>query len=299
MRKLEINIKEEVIDRLDLYLSKEISDISRSEIKKLIQNGNILVNGCIVKPKYLLKYGDNIIINIPEVENHEIVAQDITLDIIYEDNDIAVINKPQGMIVHPAPGIYKDTLVNALLYRFETLSTVGGEMRPGIVHRLDKDTSGLLVVAKNNYSHLYLSKLLKDRDMKREYVALVKGVISQDEGIIDEPIGRNPKDRKKMAVIYENSKNAVTYYKVVERFQKYTLLNIKLETGRTHQIRVHFAHINHPIVGDPTYAHNDKFNLNGQLLHSISIGFVHPRSEEYMEFTTELPKRFSDIIKKI
>lgn len=299
MRKIEINIAEEVLERLDLYLSKQIPDISRTEIKKLIQDGDILINGSIAKPKYLLKYGDNIVVEIPEDESNEILPQDISLEVIYEDEDIAVIDKPQGMIVHPASGIYKDTLVNALLYRFETLSRIGGEMRPGIVHRLDKDTSGLLVVAKNDFSHLALSKRLKDRDMKREYIALVKGVLKLDEGLIDEPIGRNPRDRKKMAVIYGNSKNATTYYRVLERFQNYTLVKMNLETGRTHQIRVHFSYINHPIVGDAVYAHNDKFNLNGQLLHSISVGFIHPRTEEYMEFSTEIPKRFTDIIKKI
>nr|WP_300005772.1 RluA family pseudouridine synthase [Tissierella sp.] len=299
MKKIEINISNNILERLDLYLSKEISDLSRSEIKKLIQNGNILVNGSILKPKYLLNAGDQIIIEIPQAQSREILAQDIPLNVIYEDLDIAIIDKPQGMVVHPAPGIYSDTLVNALLYRFESLSKIGGEMRPGIVHRLDKDTSGLLIIAKNDLAHISLSQRLKDRDMKREYIALVKGVVTQDEGIIDEPIGRNPRNRKKMAVIYENSKDAITYYKVEERFQKHTLLRMNLETGRTHQIRVHLAYMNHPIVGDPTYAHNDKFNLKGQLLHSIKVGFIHPTSEKYMEFSTDLPKRFSDIIKKI
>lgn len=299
MKKIVINIEEEVIERLDLYLSNKISEISRSEIKKLIKNGNILVNGTIKKPKYLLNIGDVILVEIPKAQSHKIVPQNIPLDVVYEDDDIAVINKPQDMIVHPAPGIYKDTLVNALLYRFKTLSTVGGEMRPGIVHRLDKDTSGLLIIAKNDFAHMELSKMLKNRDIKREYIALVKGVVSQDKGVIDQPIGRNPKDRKKMAVVHTNSKTATTYYEVLERFHNFTLVRMSLETGRTHQIRVHFSYINHPIVGDPAYSNNNKFNLEGQLLHSISVGFIHPRTQEYMEFTTEIPERFIDIIKKI
>ena len=299
MKKIVINIEEEVIERLDLYLSNKISEISRSEIKKLIKDGNILVNGTIKKPKYLLNIGDVILVEIPKAQSHKIVPQNIPLDVVYEDDDIAVINKQQDMIVHPAPGIYKDTLVNALLYRFKTLSTVGGEMRPGIVHRLDKDTSGLLIIAKNDFAHMELSKMLKNRDIKREYIALVKGVVSQDKGVIDQPIGRNPKDRKKMAVVHTNSKTATTYYEVLEKFHNFTLVRMSLETGRTHQIRVHFSYINHPIVGDPAYSNNNKFNLEGQLLHSISVGFIHPRTQEYMEFTTEIPERFIDIIKKI
>lgn len=299
MRKVEINIEEEVLERLDTYLSKRISDISRSEVKKLIKSGNVLVNGKTKKPKYLLTIGDCIVVEIPEAQSYDILPQNIPLDIVYEDDDIAVINKPQGMIVHPAPGIYSDTLVNALLYRFKNLSTIGGEMRPGIVHRLDKDTSGLIIIAKNDYSHIELSKRLKMRDMKREYIALVKGVLTQEKGVIDEPIGRNPKDRKKMAVVQTNSKTATTYYEVLERFYNFTLVKMNLETGRTHQIRVHFSYINHPIVGDPTYSHNNKFNLDGQLLHSISVGFIHPRTGKYMEFSTDIPERFIDIIKKI
>lgn len=299
MKKIEINIEKETLERLDYYLSKILNDMSRTEIQRLIKEGNVLVNGNIKKAKYLLKVGDNIIIDIPAPEKYEVLPQDIQLNIIYQDEDIAIIDKPQGMVVHPASGNYGDTLVNALLYKFKQLSSIGGEMRPGIVHRLDKDTSGLLIIAKNNFSHAILSESLKKRDMKREYIALVKGVIKNNTGVIDEPIGRNPKHRKKMAVVNENSKSAITYYEVLERFEKYTLIRAKLETGRTHQIRVHFSYINHPIVGDPIYSNKDEFNLKAQLLHSICVGFIHPRSGKYMEFNTEIPKNFEDVIKKL
>lgn len=299
MKNKEIYIEAEVNKRLDLYLSDVISNISRTEIQKLIKNGNILVNGKKKKAKYLPKPGDKIIIQVPKVKKVEILPENIPLDIIYEDDDIAVINKPQGMIVHPARGIYSKTLVNSLLYNFKKLSSAGGKFRPGIVHRLDKDTSGLLIIAKNDFSHQILSKEFMNRSVKREYIVLVEGVVDLDEGTIDEPIGRNPKDRRKRAVVYKHSRPATTYYKVLERFEKYTLLKASLETGRTHQIRVHFAHINHSVVGDPMYAKKDKFNLKGQLLHSVSIGFNHPRSGEYMEFSTEIPERFKKIIKII
>lgn len=299
MKKMEIYIEEEVKERLDLYLSKIMNKISRTEIQKLIKSGNILVNGKIKKAKYFPKQKDNISIQIPKSKEREILPENILLKIIYEDEDIAIIDKPQGMIVHPSKHIYINTLVNSLLYHFKDLSTMGGKLRPGIVHRLDKDTSGLLIIAKNNFVHDILSKKFMKRDIKREYMALVKGVLDSDEGIIDEPIGRNPKDRRKRAVVYNNSRSAITHYKVLERFEKYTLIKASLETGRTHQIRVHFAYINHPLVGDPMYSNEDEFNLNGQLLHSINIGFVHPRSQKYMEFSTDIPDRFKRIIKMI
>lgn len=299
MKKIEINIEEERLERLDYYLSTILNDISRTEIQRLIKEGNILVNGSIKKPKYLLKIRDNIVIEIPSDAKHEILPQNIPLNIIYQDEDLAIIDKPQGMIVHPATGNYSNTLVNALLYNFKELSSIGGEIRPGIIHRLDKDTSGLLIIAKNNFSHEVLSESLKNRDVKREYIALVKGVIKEDTGVINEPIGRNPKDRKKMAVVHKNSKAAITHYEVLERFEKYTLVKAKLETGRTHQIRVHFSYIKHPIVGDTIYSHKDEFNLKGQLLHSICVGFIHPRNGQYMEFNTEIPKRFKGVIKKL
>lgn len=299
MRIIEIKIYTEILQRLDSYLSKELVDISRTEIQRLIKDGYILVNGKPQRSKYLLKAKDNIKIKIPISEKHEILPQKISLDIIYQDEDIAIVNKPQGMTVHPAPGNYKDTLVNALLYNLNELSDIAGEIRQGIVHRLDKDTSGLLIIAKNNFSHKFLSESLKQRNIKREYITLVKGNVQRDSGVIDAPIGRNPRDRKKMAVIYKNSKPAITYYEVVKRFSKYTLVKAKLETGRTHQIRVHLSHIKHPIVGDLVYSNKNEFNLDGQLLHSYILGFTHPRTGKYMEFCTDIPKQFNDIIEKL
>lgn len=295
----EIYIKEDTNIRLDVYLSNNINEISRSEIQRLIKEQYILVNGKSKKAKYMPKEGDLISLQINKPVKQEIYPENINLDIIYEDNDLAIINKPQGMIVHPSKNIYNNTLVNALLYNFKNLSFYGGDFRPGIVHRLDKDTSGLLIVAKNDESHKKLSQQFIKQEVKREYVALVDGVIKNDEGVIDEPIGRNPKDRKKRAVVHNNSRRAVTHYKVMERFEKYTLVKLKLDTGRTHQIRVHLSYIKHPIVGDPMYSHQDKFNLNAQLLHSLSIGFVHPSTNKYMEFSTELPLRFQKVIEKI
>ena len=289
MKKIEILIDEDVIERLDSYLSLKLKDLSRSKIQKLIENGNILVNGHKKKSKYLLKASDKVTIEIPETEEIKISAQNMALDIIYDDEDIAIINKPQNMIVHPASGNSKDTLVNALLYHFKDLSDLGGAIRPGIIHRLDKDTSGLLIIGKNNFSHKILSEDFKNRKVKREYIALLNGVLEDDEGIIDQPIGRNPVDRRKMAVISKNSKPAITRYKVLERFEKYTLVNISLETGRTHQIRVHFDNINHSVVGDMKYSNRNEYKVDGQLLHSIRIGFVHPRSKKYMEFSTPIP----------
>ena len=299
MKKIEIIMEKDISERLDLYLSQKIEDFSRTEIQRLIKEGKVLINGRINKPKYILKKNDSILISLPEKKEEEIIPQKIDLDIIYEDNDIAIINKAIGMVVHPAPGNFTDTLVNALLYSFDSLSDLGGDIRPGIVHRLDKDTSGLMIIAKNNFSHEILADSFKNRDVKREYIALVKGRLKKEEGIIDEPIGRNPRDRKKMTVIRENSKSAITRYRVLQNFAKYTLIKAKLETGRTHQIRVHFAHIKHPIVGDLTYSRKNEFNLSGQLLHSVEIGFVHPRTKEYMEFNTEIPDRFKQVIKKL
>ncbi len=299
IKKIEIDIKEETLERLDFYLSKVIEDISRTNIKQMIKNGDVLVNGGLQKPKYLLKINDKIVVNIYNPKNPEILPEDIPLDIIYQDEDIAIIDKPQGMIVHPASGNYSNTLVNSLLFNFKTLSDLAGQIRPGIVHRLDKDTSGLMIIAKNNFSHKILSKNFKNRAIKREYIALVKGILKENYGVIDEPIGRDPKDRRRMAVVYKNSKPAVTYYEILERFEEYTLVRARLETGRTHQIRVHLSYIKHPIVGDLIYSDNNKFNLSKQLLHSIKIGFNHPRSCKYMEFSTEIPERFIDIIEKL
>lgn len=299
MKRIEITVDEDTLERLDSYLAISMKDISRSKIQKLIKDGNVLVNGKKKKAKYLLKVSDQILIDIPEDKKLIIEAQNIPLDIIYEDRDIAIINKAQDMIVHPASGNFNDTLVNAILYHIENLSDAGEDIRPGIVHRLDKDTSGLLVIAKNNFSYKILCEDFKKRKVNREYIALLNGVLEDSQGIIDAPIGRNPHDRRKMAVVSKNSKRAITKYEILERFEKYTLVRVSLETGRTHQIRVHFSNINHPIVGDQTYSDRDDFKLNGQLLHSIKLGLIHPRSKEYMEFKTPIPERFNTILTKI
>ena len=298
--KLYVNEDDYNIDeRLDYYLSTEIDEISRTYIKELIKEKKVKVNNKFEKPKYKVQAGDLIVVEVPEPKNLQVLAQDIPLDIVYEDEDLLVINKSQNMVVHPAPGNYENTLVNALLYHVDRLSSINGIIRPGIVHRLDKDTSGLLIVAKNNESHKFLSEKLKERKLKREYIALVHGNINQ-AGTINLPIGRDPKDRKKMTVINTNSKEAITHYKILENFNDYTLLSVKLETGRTHQIRVHMSHINRPIVGDQVYCNKkNKFKLEGQLLHAKKIGFIHPRTKDYMEFETEIPSRFIEVIKKI
>jgi len=237
---------------------------------------------------------------LPEPEVLDIAAEDIPIEIVYEDDDLAVINKPQGMVVHPAPGHYSGTLVNGLMYHLKNLSSINGILRPGIVHRLDMNTSGLMLVAKNDKSHNFLAKCLKEHSINRIYFALVEGNIKDDSGVIDAPLGRSEKDRKKRTVTYKNSKNAVTNYWVEKRYGKYTLIKLKLETGRTHQIRVHMKHIGHPVVGDDVYgSKTNKFLLNGQLLHSKSIGFVHPSTGEYMEFESELPDYFQKVLKII
>lgn len=297
---IELYVSEDEDGRLDMYLAQELDEVSRTKIQKLIKDGLVLVNGKKEKPRYLIKEGDNIQVKLPKPKTMEVLPENIELDIIYEDDDIAIINKPIDMVVHPAPGNYSGTLVNALLYHMDSLSTINEKFRPGIVHRLDKDTSGLLIIAKNNEAHRFLADKLKERDIKRVYIALVHGVVKKDSGIIDAPIGRNPKDRKKMAVTYINSKEAITRYRVLKRFSEYTLVEAELETGRTHQIRVHLSHVHHPIVGDVTYTkRKTKFKVDGQLLHAIKLGFVHPRTGEYMVFETNIPKRFKDILEKI
>ena len=292
---IKIGVDKDNEDRLDLFLSEELEGISRSAIQKLIKNGNITVNDNVKKSSYLLKEGDQVLVSIPEDEPIKILPQDIALDLLYEDDDIAVVNKPQNMVVHPAPGNYSNTLVNALLYQIDDLSMINGIIRAGIVHRLDKDTSGLLLIAKNELAHSRLIKQFKDRTVLKEYITLVHNNIKEN-GIINKPIGRNPKNRKKMAVV-ANGKEAVTIYEVLERYQKYTLLKIELKTGRTHQIRVHMAQMNHPIVGDPVYSNGkNEYKIDKQLLHAYKIGFIHPRRNEYMEFKKDLPDGFKKII---
>jgi len=285
--------------RIDQYLSGELADFSRNYLQKLIAEGCVKLNGVVcLSKKQAIEFDDVIEITIPDPEVLDIVAEDIPLEIVYEDDDLLIVNKPQGMVVHPAPGNYSGTLVNALMYMAERLSSINGIIRPGIVHRIDKDTSGLLMVAKNDRSHELLAEQLKDKTTLREYYAIVNGVLSNDSGTIDAPLGRHPQDRKKIAII-KNGRNAVTHYEVVERYAYHTLVKLKLETGRTHQIRVHMASIGHPILGDPVYGmKNERIKHEGQALHAKTIGFVHPSTGEWMQFDSELPPYFTVLIKK-
>ncbi len=287
--------------RLDAFLAEEIENMTRSRIQKLIQEECITVNNLSAKANYRLKENDEIDIVVPEAKECRIEAEAIPLDIVYEDDDMLVINKPQGMVVHPAAGNYSGTLVNALMAHCgRNLSGINGEIRPGILHRIDKDTSGLLMVAKNDMAHIGLSEQIKEHSLTREYIALVHGKIKEDSGTIDAPIGRDEKDRKKMTITQKNSRNAVTHFFVLERFDKYTLVRCRLETGRTHQIRVHMSKKGHPIVGDKTYGvKKEGFSLEGQLLHAGKIGFIHPGTNEYMEFCSDIPKYFEQVLDKL
>lgn len=281
--------------RIDKYLN-ENTEYTRSKIQKMIENGNILVNDIKVKDSYKVKENDYITIEALE-ETTDILPENIPLDIYYEDDDLIVVNKPSGMVVHPAPGNYTGTLVNALIYHTNNLSKVNTNIRPGIVHRIDADTSGLLLVAKNDKSHNILAEAIQKKEVVREYIALVEGIIMEDTATIDAPIGRDKKDRKKMTVTSENSKDAVTHIRVLERYKDSTLIICKLETGRTHQIRVHLSYIGHPVVNDPVYGHKKLIDKDfGQMLHAEKLGFVHPTTKEYMEFTAEPPKRFQEIL---
>ena len=282
--------------RIDKYLSELDSvDLTRAKIQKLIKTGNIKVNDKEVKESYKVNLEDNIEINVIEEES-KLQGEDIKLDIVYEDDDILVINKPSGMVVHPAPGNKEHTLVNALI-NYSKLSSRNGEFRPGIVHRIDKDTSGLLMVAKNDKAHLFLEEELKKHNIVRTYIALVNGVINHDTGKIDAPIGRCESDRKKMEVTSKNSKEAITNFKVIERYKNVTLLELKLETGRTHQIRVHMKYIGHPVCNDPVYSSNKNIDNYGQLLHAKEISFIHPSTKERMTFTCEPDNKFYEIMK--
>lgn len=282
-------------NRIDTYLMKELES-SRSFIQHMIKDGYILVNGKTVKNSTSLKENDCIIIKPYEKEIH-IEKENIPLTIVYEDEDVIVVDKENGMVVHPAPGHYKHTLVNALMYHFSSLSTINGEFRPGIVHRIDADTTGLLVVAKNNKAHEILAKELEEKKTYRIYIALVHGVISHDTGTIDAPIGRDEKDRKKMTVTSVHSKAAITHFKVLKRYKSATLLELQLETGRTHQIRVHMNYIGHPVVNDPVYGRRKMIDDTGQCLHAMKLGFLHPTTSKYMEFTSPLPPCFTRIQK--
>ena len=262
----------------------------------MIENNNVMVNGKAVKPSYTLKENDNLEIT-NYIEETDILPENIPLDIYYEDDDLIVVNKPSGMVVHPAPGHYTGTLVNALLYHTKNLSSVNTDIRPGIVHRIDADTSGLLLVAKNDKVHNILAEAIQKKEVVREYVALVEGIITEDTATIDAPIGRDINNRKKMCVTSTNSKEAVTHIKVLERLNKATLIRCKLETGRTHQIRVHLSYIGHPVVNDPVYGYKKLVDESfGQMLHAEKLGFVHPTTKEYMEFTAPVPDRFNEIL---
>lgn len=287
--------------RLDVFLAEAFSELTRSRIQKLILEECVRVNGDCTRSNYKLRQGDLIEIEIPEARETQIEAEDIPLKIVFEDDCMLVVNKPQGMVVHPAAGNYSGTLVNALMaYCGDNLSGINGEIRPGILHRIDKDTSGLLMVAKNDKAHLCLSEQIKEHSITREYFALVHGKIKEDSGTIDAPIGRDERDRKKMTITHRNSKNAVTHFFVLERFDKYTFVRCRLETGRTHQIRVHMSKNGHPIVGDPVYGvKKEEFKLSGQLLHARLVGFVHPETGEYMEFSCEIPQYFEEVLEKL
>lgn len=293
--------EDEIGKRIDVYIAEYKEELSRSRVQKLIENGLVTVNGKVVKSNYKLRKDDILEVEIPDPEPLEIEAEDIPLDIIYEDKDVVIVNKPQGMVVHPAPGHYSGTLVNALMYHCkDDLSGINGQMRPGIVHRIDKDTSGVLMIAKSDAAHNSLAQQLAVHSITRKYYAVVCGNIKEDRGTVDKPIGRSPKDRKKMAVV-QGGRRAVTHYRVLERFGgKYTLIEAQLETGRTHQIRVHMASLGHPLLGDTVYgSEKQPFKLQGQVLHAKVLGFNHPSDGRYVEFESPLPEYFEKLLTKL
>ena len=291
-------------ERIDKFLTFIFPDSSRSYIQKAVENGGVTVNSSPVSKNYKLKAEDSIEYTPVEPVKLSVEPQDIPLDIVYEDDDLLVVNKPKGMVVHPAPGNYDETLVNALLFHCgDSLSGINGVLRPGIVHRIDKNTSGLLMVAKNDFAHKSLALQIKEHSFTREYSAVVTGHLKESQGSVVAPIGRNPNDRKKMCVTDKNSKNAVTHYEVIKQYEGYDYIKCRLETGRTHQIRVHMAYLGHPVAGDDVYSKPkpNEISLDGQCLHASKIGFVHPRSREYMEFEAELPeyfRKFLDTLKE-
>ncbi len=301
MEKFVLNVEETDSGiRLDKWLaSKKETDMTRTAVQNLIESGGVLVNGKTVSKNYKQKSGDVIEVTIPDPVELDAKPEDIPLDIVYEDESLLVVNKPKGMVVHPAPGNYSGTMVNALMYHCKgRLSGINGVIRPGIVHRIDKNTSGLLIVAKTDTAHNFLAEQIKEHSFTREYELVAEGRFRETEGTVNAPIGRNPDDRKKMCVIYTNSKNAVTHYSVIEQFEKYAHLKCRLETGRTHQIRVHMSYIGHPVLGDDVYGKPFK-GIDGQCLHAKKIGFIHPVSHEYMEFDSELPEYFKEILRKV
>ncbi len=300
MNEIVIEIVPEMEDeRIDKCISNYMENLSRSYIQKIIKDGSVSVNGQVVKANYRVKVDDKVRFIIPDSVEPDIPAQDIPLDILYEDADILIVNKPKNMVVHPAPGHYEDTLVNAVMYHcLGQLSGINGVLRPGIVHRIDKDTTGSIIVCKSDEAHNAIAELLKTHDITRKYRAIVYGNVKDDQGTVDTPIGRHPIDRKKMAVNEKNGKRAVTHYRVLERFEQYTYIECQLETGRTHQIRVHMASIGHPLLGDTVYTgRKAPFHLEGQVLHAMTIGFVHPRSNTYMEVEAPLPEYFVKLLR--
>lgn len=296
MNKMEqIILEDHAGDRIDKVLAKLNSEWSRTQVQQWIKDGHVLVNGQKVKSNYKCMLNDHLLIEIPEPEELDVVAEEMNLEIYYEDQDVLVVNKPKGMVVHPAAGHVSGTLVNGLMAHCKDLSGINGVMRPGIVHRIDKDTSGLLMVAKNDVAHESLVDQLVKKTVTRKYKAIVHGIISHDYGTIDAPIGRDTKDRQSMAVV-DNGKNAVTHFQVIERFKDFTLVECQLETGRTHQIRVHMKYIGYPLAGDPKYGPRKTIDFNGQVLHAGLLGFDHPRTGEYMEFEAPLPQDFEKLI---
>lgn len=285
-------------ERIDKCISNYLESLSRSYIQKIIKDGKAYVNDAVVKANYKVKVDDKVQFEIPDCEEPDIPPQDIPLDILYEDKDILIVNKPKDMVVHPAPGHYEGTLVNAIMFHCkDELSGINGVLRPGIVHRIDKDTTGSIIICKNDEAHRKIAQQLKEHSIKRKYRAIVYGRIMEEEGTVNAPIGRHPTDRKKMAINEKNGKPAVTHYKVLERFDKYTYIECQLETGRTHQIRVHMTSIGHPLLGDEVYG-NAKcpFKLEGQTLHAMTIGFIHPTTGEYVEYEAPLPEYFEHLL---
>ena len=299
MNKIIVN-EECVGERLDAYIASKLNSISRTNVKRLVEDGNVVVNGKVPKVSYKVQVNDEIEIEIPEAKELDIQAEDIPIEVVYEDSDIIVVNKPKGLVVHPANGNWDGTLVNAIMAICkDSLSGIGGEIRPGIVHRLDKDTSGLLIIAKSDKAHLNMSEQIKNREVKKIYYALVRGIVSENEATINMPIGRSTKDRKKMAVT-KDGKEAVTHFKVIERFSKYTLLEVKIDTGRTHQIRVHLSEIGYPVVGDEVYSNGkNECGIHGQLLHAKSLDFKHPTTGEQMHLEAELPEEFLKVLERL
>lgn len=302
MQQNDYTIPQEAVGlRLDKAITLLCEDLSRNAVQQLLDSGNILVNGKNESKKYSVKFNDLITVVLPEPKTLSVIPENIPLDIVFEDEYLLVVNKPKGMVVHPAAGNYTGTLVNALLYHCgDSLSGINGVIRPGIVHRIDKDTSGLLIVAKTDAAHKGLARQIKEHSFTREYKTVVVGNVKDDSGTIDAPIGRHPKDRKKQAITDKNSKNAITHFEVVERFNGFTYLKVRLETGRTHQIRVHMAYRGTPVAGDVIYGNPKKtYGLQGQCLHAATIGFIHPITNEYLEFTADLPEYFKDFLRRI